>query len=342
MIRPTMMISVIRSTFKLLFVLRYLAVGRRSAAKLVVLPDFQIDFMKHSVCFAFLLSLLLLSGCPGNSGTKTEHEGKIRVLASIEPLAFVVREIGGERVHVEVLVPAGMEPETYMPTPNRVAAMGRSQVFFRIGFPSEEAFLPKLSTIAPNLEIVDVRKGVELLKMEHHSHSHDGTCLHECGEDDPHIWLSPSAMKTVSQTVLETLIELDPEGESTYRQNTDDLLSRLEIARETIAATLAGHEGETIYVFHPAYGYFCHEFGLNQKAIEMEGRNPSQNQLANWVSEAKEAKVRRIFIQPEFNRATAEQVAKAIDGTVVVNSTLGPNYLEDIVNLARLIADEPE
>lgn len=286
----------------------------------------------------FCLAVILVSatGCP--SGGPEVPEGKIPVLVSIEPMAFLLGSIGGDRVHIEVLVPAGTEPETYSPDPGRIAAMAKCRVFFRSGFPSEQTLVPKLSSIAPKLEIVDLRKGVDLLKMEHHSHG-DGSDDHGDCEDDPHLWMSPSLMKQVALTIRDKMIELDPEGEREYRANTEKLLGSLEEVRLKISEILAPHKGETIYVFHPAYGYFCNEFGLKQKAIEMEGRSPAPQDLAKWIKEAREEKVRRIFVQPEFNRATADAIAKEIGGKVVVHSTLGRDYLENILALAELIGD---
>lgn len=283
-----------------------------------------------------VVSALCAVGCPARSSIP---EGKIPVLVSIEPMAFLVESVGGGRVHVEVLVPAGTEPETYSPNPERIAATAKCRVFFRSGFPSEQTFIPKLASIAPKLEILDIRDGVTLLKMEHHSHGDGHEHAHDHGdcEDDPHLWLSPSVMKKLAVTIREKLIEIDPEGEQEYRANTEKLLESLEEVRLKIVAILEPHKGETIYVFHPAYGYFCDEFGLKQKAIEMEGRSPSARDLANWIKDAKEAEVRRIFVQPEFNRASADAIAREIGGTVIVHSTLGRNYLEDILGLAELI-----
>ncbi len=308
-----------------------------------------------------VLLLPFFAGCLKPSGEETSD--RLPVVVSIEPQAFFVKAIGGDRVQVEVLVPIGKEPETYIPTPDKIQRLSKCRLFFRVGFPSESTFLPKLRTLAPNLEIIDTREGIPLREMVAHSHAggqdhdhgiveehdrehgtteehgHDHEADHASTEGrDPHIWLSPRLVKIQARTILQALVELDPAGKAVYEKNAASFLAELDRTQKEIAKILEPHKGETIFVMHPAYGYFCDEFGLKQKAIEVEGKAPKAKELADWIAEAKAAHVRLILVQPEFNPAPAEQIAKQIGAKVVVHSTLGPDYLNDLIGLAKLIA----
>lgn len=320
---------------------------------------------------------------------------KIPVIVAIEPQAFFLSQIGGDRVHVEVLVPTGKEPETYVPNPEKIKQFAKSRLFFRIGFPSEQTLLPKLQTVAPNLRIVDTRKGLPLRKMLGHTHfdpqvSHLETASHsetafdvetkevghnhveeDCSEQticeqagseqaeserdqpvvvtgddfvesglDPHIWLSPTLVKQQATTICAALCEFDPTNRLEYEGNLDRFLVQLEETRIKVADILRDQRGATIYVFHPAYGYFCEEFELRQRAIEVEGKSPKPKELADWIRRAKEDKVKRILIQPEFNPAPAEQIAKQVDAKVIIHSSLGRDYFHDLIELAELIAQD--
>ena len=256
------------------------------------------------------------------------------VIVSIEPQKFFVEKIAAGRVHVEVLVPTGKEPETYIPTPEKIKKLAQSHVFFRIGFPSEETFLPKLKTLAPKLKVVDTREGLPLRSMQEHDH---GDHSH-CDGTDPHIWLSPSLVLRQAETILQALIELDPAGKAVFETNAEIFREELEQVRAEIAIILAPHKGETVYVFHPAYGYFCDEFGLKQKAIEINGKSPKIKELAEWKRQADADRAAVILVQPEFNPAPAELLAKEIGAKAVAHSTLGPNYLNDLVELAKIVA----
>jgi len=288
-----------------------------------------------SLCLFFSL-LLSLPGCTqfmlDDTSSRTPS-----VVVSIEPQRFFVEKVAGDRINVVVLVPPGKEPETYIPTPDKIKQLARSQVYFRVGFPSEETFLPKLQTLAPKLKVVDTREGIQLRMLENHGDGH-GCCPHHPSDGtDPHIWLSPTLVLRQTDTILQALIELDPEGKEEYEANAETFRRELEQTRAEIAEILAPHKGETVYVFHPAYGYFCDEFGLKQKAIEVDGKAPKVRDLVEWKREAEADNARVILVQPEFNPTPAEIIAKEIGAKAVVHSPLGANYLHDLVELAKII-----
>ena len=281
-----------------------------------------------SVCF--LLSFLC--GC-----RPTEMETRLVVAVSLEPQAFLVDAVGGERVRSVVVVPTGREPENYQPTPEKVAALSKAKVWFQTGMPFETVLRPKLASLSSTMKFVDLRQGIPLRKLVLHTHDHTG-CCDEDG-NDPHIWLSPSALKTQTETILQTLIDLDPMGEPKYRLNAELLLEKIGETRLAITEILQPHRKEIVFVFHPAYGYFCDEFGLRQQAIEFEGKSPTASQLANLVAMTQQEKAPpTIFVQPEFNRAPADAIAEATGGGIVVHSPLERDVLANLLRLAEMIA----
>jgi len=286
--------------------------------------------------FLLLLSLpVVLGGC--TLSTSEEISSIPSVVVSIEPQKFFIEKIAGNRIKTEVLVPAGKEPETYIPTPEKIKKLAQGRIFFRTGFPSEAALLPKLKTLSPKLKVVDIREGLKLREMEEHN-AHG--CAHCDGGIDPHIWLNPTLVLAQVDTILQALIELDPEGKAEFEKNAEKFRLELKEVRAEIAEILAPHQGETLYVYHSAYGYFCDEFGLKQRAIEVDGKEPKIRELADWKRQAKEDGARIILIQPEFNPAPAELVAKEIGAKVVVHSPLDPDYLNNLVQLAKIISRE--
>lgn len=288
--------------------------------------------MIFRICFSSCLLLLFaFSGC--KSAVESDS-GPLQVLVSIEPQRFFVQRIAGERAKIEVLVPAGKEPETFTPMPDQMKTISTSRLFFRIGFPAETSFLPKLETIAPQMKVVDTRKGIALRELEgHSSHEHaEHDHVHDEGAD-PHIWISPKLVKIQATTIRDALVEIDPEGKEIYEKNCAAFVKELDEFSEKIEAELRPFRGQTLYVFHPTYGYFCDEFGLKQKAIEIEGKSPTAKDLAKWIEEAKNDKVRVILIQPEFNPEPAKMIAQEIGAQVIVHSTLETNLFEGLNEL---------
>ena len=126
------------------------------------------------------------------------------VFVSIPPQKFVVEHLAGDLARVEVMLPPGASPATYEPTPRQMAALNGAVLYLQIGVPFEGPVLAKISTLAPDLEVVDCRQGVTLVPMED---SDDG---HGHGPLDPHIWLDPVRMKTVARTTARALSEKVP------------------------------------------------------------------------------------------------------------------------------------
>ena len=159
---------------------------------------------------------------------------------------------------------------------------------------------------------------------------------HQTGYD-PHIWLDPLLVKIQAETIKNALSEYDPTGASFYKKNFLHFLSELDQLHIKLKAILAPLQGESIYVFHPSYGYFTDVYGLKQKAIELEGKRPKAKELAQFIKNAKKESVQVIFVQPQFDRNTARKIAMSIKSRVVTLDPLAKNYLLNMESMARKI-----
>jgi zinc transport system substrate-binding protein len=293
--------------------------------------------------FILLLSqLLLFTGCSKASPEKTEMElsaeTKVKVYVSILPQKYFLERIGGERVSVEVLVLPGRSPATYEPTPRQMATLAGADVYFRIGVPFENAFLPKIQEEYPDLLIVDTREGIKLRPVEG---THDDTSgqddIKVRGEPDPHIWLSPRRVMIQAATIRNALMEVDPAGAQVYKEGYRSFLGDLNTLDERLSRTFDPFRGGKIFVYHPSYGYFAEDYGLRQLPLEIEGKEPTPRQLAAYIEEAKREGVEIIFVQPEFSTRSARTVAREIGGIVVPVSILGEDYLKNLEGIAEAV-----
>ena len=289
------------------------------------------------ILFDLLVMIVIFAVAARYFWQQEPDDGRLRVVVSIDPQACFVERIGGDRVSVEVLVPAGREPETYTPTPDKIRQLARSRVFFRVGFPAETSLLPKLESIAPNLQIVDTRANLDLRRADNHAHAPG--C--DCGIDgiDPHVWVSPALVKRQAEAIRDTLVALDPDGKAEYEANCERFVAELTELQAEIREKLTPLQGKTIYVYHPTYGYFCDEFGLEQQAIEVDGKPPTPKTLADWIGTAREDEVRVIFVQPEFNRSAAEKAADLTGAKLVTHSTLQRDYFKAMRDLVAFLED---
>jgi zinc transport system substrate-binding protein len=105
-----------------------------------------------------------------------------------------------------------------------------------------------------------------------------------------------------------------------------------------LADQLKGLKGTTIFVYHPAFGYFLDRYGLRQETVEIRGKQPSPQQIKRLIEHAKEEQVQVIFVQPQFRRHSAQALAKAIGGTVEIINPLAENYLDNLRHMGETIA----
>jgi zinc transport system substrate-binding protein len=279
------------------------------------------------------------------------------VLVSILPQKGFVEAVGGDHVSVHVLIPPGASPATYDPKPVDLVRVEEADVYFRIGHIGfEQAHFSQLRSLNPGMTVVDTSAGLELRRFgahESHAHDHDEQGKEEqAGEEtgaeegeavaggvDPHVWLSPLAVKLQVETITRTLAELDPEQAGVYRGNAAAYSARLDDLHAELTALLSGLESRTILVFHPAWGYFADAYGLKQLAIEQAGKDPTAEQLRHIIDTARGSDIKVIFIQAQFSRELAASVAQEIDGVVVSIDPLAEDYIPNLRSVGQTVHD---
>ena len=132
---------------------------------------------------------------------------------------------------------------------------------------------------------------------------------------------------------------MDPAHEATFKNNLDVFVAEIETLQEDTQETLAGLDSDKFMVFHPAWGYFAREFGLQQIPIEVGGQEPSAAELAALIQTAREENIRVILAQPEFSIRSAETIAQEIDGEVLLISALNPDWLSNMRDVAETFAE---
>ena len=245
---------------------------------------------------------------------------RLPVTVSIQPQVYFLEKIGGERIDVNLLVPAGKDPHSYSPTPRQVAKLAKSKVLFLIGVPFEQALLPKIRTIAKNTTIIKTQNGIE-----------------KNGGDDPHIWLNPSLIIIQAKTILQALIQHDVGGKAYYEERYHQFIKEIEESHIRIKARLDPLKGKMFFSFHSSFGWFAEAYELKQKTIEEGGKRPKARELLKLIKRAKKDKVRVVFVQPQFDQNAARKVARAINGVVVALDPLAKDVLLNLDTISQSI-----
>jgi len=296
----------------------------------------------HSV---FLTSFLILLAGLWSKGEQ-QDSGRLEVFVGNPPQAYIVERVGGSLVNVHVLVELGDNPHTFEPTPKQMMALGRAAVYFKTGMPFEDRLAEKVLDSGLLMKVRDLARGVQKRRMATHRRldrfEHDEVDNHEShvkeGQHadvfDPHIWLSPPLIRIQAKNVAEVLEEVDPGSAEAYRRNLDEFLDDIDRTHAWLKEVLAPYRGRSFYVFHPAFGYFGDAYGLVQEAVEIGGKSPTPKQLRDLIRMAKAEGVEIIFVQPQFDKKSAESVAHAIGGAVVPIDSLARDVLANLKDIA--------
>lgn len=268
----------------------------------------------------------------------------VKVTVSIPPQAWLVERIGGDRVEVESLIAPGDSAATFQPSDSQVTALLRSDVFIRIGVPFERGRWFDAIESIDRVPVVDARAKIELRPLPPAwsgtssadpgaaSDSHHGTL-------DPHVWLSPRLLATQAAGVAEALTAIDGDAARHYRDESLQLIEEITAVDEEIAVELAAYRGRAFMVFHPSWGYFAHDYGLRQLAIEIEGKTPSDEELTRIQRLARDEGISVVFSQPQFHHRIARAVAEAIGARVVELDPLAADVVANLRHVTRSLID---
>jgi len=153
---------------------------------------------------------------------------------------------------------------------------------------------------------------------------------------DPHVWLSPLNVIQICNNITEELIKLRPELKSYFTANFELFKTELLKLDGDIRAALKGSKIESFMIFHPSWGYFADEYGLEQIAVEKEGKTPSAKYLASMMELARRKKIKVLFVQQQFSTTYAAAVARAVGAKVITLDPLSRDYINNMLKTAKV------
>ena len=292
------------------------------------------EAMRRFAAFALILTSLACGGVDS-----TDPPSGLVVATSIPPHAWLIERIGGEAVEVHTVLRPGESPTTHQPSDLQVSRVLESRVFFSAGVPFESgAWFHSLDGL---LEIVALQDGVANRVMEGHSHSH-GTQSDDTGHPetglDPHAWLSPMRLMMQARIVAATLSRLDPERAAVFAGRLESLVTELVELDRSIQTTMAPYAGRAFVVFHPSWGYFADDYRIEQIAIEIEGKQPTDAELTEIKRATAERGITVVYVQPQIAGQAAHALAEAIGARVETLDPLAPDIPANLRHVADRIS----
>jgi len=247
-----------------------------------------------------LAALLALAGCrEGPAPTRP------LVVTTIFPLWDLTRHVAGDRAEAQALVPPGVEPHDWEPSPRDVSLVQRAAVFVHTGTGLDAWASRLVGGLGSRTEVVDAARGLSLLSQ--------GASV------DPHVWLDPTLARAQTQTIAEGLTRADPAGAPVYRANAAKLAARLDALDQAFAAGLRDCARHELVTSHAAFAYLARRYGLIQLPVMgiAPEAEPNPADLAALVRTARQRHVTHVFFEPLVSPRLAQTLAREIGATTL-------------------------
>ena len=283
-------------------------------------------------------------------------EPALSLVATVAPVADLVEQVGGERVEVEPLVPAGGDAHTYEPRPQDVVMLAEADAYIGIGLGLNDGALrlaeENLPEGSPLFLLGEAALTDEDLVFDHthdhgddghthdnghthgddgHTHGDDGHTHgddgHTHGEDgpgpNPHVWTSVRNAAALVEAIAEALSELDPDGADTYAANAEayqEELAELDLAIRDATVTIPA-TNRTLVTYHDAWTYFARDYDLDYATAVQPAdfSEPSASEVRAVIDLIRELDVPVVFGSEVFPTPVLEAIAEETGATYVAD-----------------------
>jgi zinc transport system substrate-binding protein len=290
----------------------------------------------------FLAAALILLAALGQSGCaapeRPQPPSKPQVVASIYPVYYFASRIGGDKIDLVQLVPAGAEPHSWEPTPQDLQSLEQAQLFLYSGA-GMEGWVADLAEVLEQQQtkVLDVSHNLELMEAEE-GHTHGGQPDHEespskeghheeegSHQYDPHVWMDPVMAGEMARNIAQALREIDRAHGEDYQANLAALEQELEQLDRTMTAELARCRQRKFIVTHAAFGYLAQRYGLEQLPVMGidAGTEPTPTRLAQLADLARRNNIHTIFLEELVSPRTAQTLAAEINAQTDVLHPIG-------------------
>jgi len=267
-----------------------------------------------------LMAVVTLLSCSSNSS----DSGTKIITVSIAPFKYFIKEIAGDDFKVNIMVPSGANPHIYEPYPEQINQLRKSVAYISNGFLGfEMAWLDRFYQM--NRTMLKLSVGEKIVPIAS-GHEHERESIHAEGAD-PHYWVSPKCAITIASSVKELLCSLNPAAKEKYEANCAGLLLKISEADSRAQSLLSGTARNSFMIFHPNLAYLARDYGLEEIAVEFEGKEPPPSRMKELIDIARTQNIKTIFVQKEYDRRNAKAIANEIGAGVVVIDPLSEDWL---------------
>lgn len=260
------------------------------------------------------LSLALLAPSLQAQTTPPAAGPAVRAVASFSILGDLVRQVGGDRVAVDVLVGPGSDAHVFQPTPTQARQVSQAQVVFSNGLGFEGWMARLLKTAGYQGQQVVVSQGIQPLAAGEHAHGHGHSHGHSHGAPDPHAWQSVTHTMAYVGNIAKGLCTADAAGCDAYKANAaayTEQLRALDAEIQAAWATIPAAQRKVI-TSHDAFGYYAKAYRvrfLAPQGLSTESEASARG-VAQLVRQIRQENIKALFVESLSDPRLIEQIGR--------------------------------
>jgi manganese/iron transport system substrate-binding protein len=282
---------------------------------------------------ALLALTVILPACGGDSKEKTPATTaagagttaagkKLKVVTTVAPLTNIVKNIGGDKIELQGIIPDGVDSHTFEPRPESAKQLAEADIFIMNG-----AHLEGTSEKVARENMKDSNKIYKLADGtlqgddEKAGFLYDFSFPKESGDPNPHLWMNPLYAKKYAQLTAQWLDANDPANKAYYDENLrsfEAAIDKLDAAIRAATATVP-EKNRRLLTYHDSWAYWARQYGWTViGAIQpSDFSEPSAKDVADLIDQIKKEGVPAVFGSEVYPSPVTEQIARETGATFV-------------------------
>jgi len=266
-----------------------------------------------------IIALTLASTLPVHA------QGKLNVMTTVEDLAAIAREVGGDRVTVESIARGYQDPHFVEAKPSFILKLQKADLLVVVGRELEIGWLPPLILQSRNAKIqvgangyLDASEQARILELPQGQITRAMGDVHPLG--NPHYWLDPENGKIIAREIAQKLAQLRPNDKAYFDQRIADFTGRLDAAEKKWLAALAPYKGLKVVTYHRSFPNFADRFGLDIVGYvePRPGIPPTPQHTLDLINEMKRQNIKLVLVEPYFDLKTPNAIGRETGAEVLV------------------------
>jgi len=259
------------------------------------------------------------------AGSTASAASKLNVMTTIEDLAALAREVGGDRITADSIARGYQDPHFVEPKPSYILKLQKADLLVVVGLQLEIGWLPPLINQSRNAKVqaggsgyLGVSSVCVIMDIPTGPVTRAMGDVHPFG--NPHYWLDPDNGRRIAKAIEQKLAQLDPAGASYYAQRGADFDRRLAEAQKRWEARMAPYRGRKVITYHRSWPNFAAHFGLEvvDYVEPKPGIPPTPSHTLDLINTMKRENIKLILVEPYFDFRTPNSIADKTGGQVVV------------------------